>query len=137
MIRSQFATGFLEAKTLGQLSTDETESTATVRCHPNVITRAARDEGYWPGRGTAFRRLHRLSLIEERTFFGASFRADPEPPTRICFERIDKVAARLALNRFRVAVVDADESATLRAGIKSIVKKSQTCDFQKSGMIFV
>src|SRR5258706_2373558 len=113
------------------------ESTATVRCHPNIITRAARDEGYRPGRCTAFRRLHWLSLIEERAFFGASFRADPEPPARICFERVDKVAARLALNLFHFAVVDADESATLRAGIKSVIKKSQARDFQKSGMIFV
>src|SRR5205814_10168419 len=115
----------------------EMESAATVRRHPKVIARAARDEGYWPSRSITFRRLYWLSLIEERAFFGASFRADPEPPTRICLERVDKIAARLALNLFRFAVVDADESATLRAGIKSIVKKSQTRDFQKSGMIFV
>src|SRR6266478_2407604 len=137
MIRSQRATGFLEAKPLGQLSIDDMESTATIRGHPNVIARAACDEGYRPSRRITFRRLHWLSLIEERAFFGASFRADPEPPARICFERIDKVAARLALNLFHFAVVDADESATLRAGIKSIVKKSQARDFQKSGMFFV
>src|SRR5258707_10557482 len=72
MIRSQCATGFLEAKPLGQLPIDDMESTATVRRHPNVIARAARDEGHGPSRSITFRRLYWLSLIEERAFFGAS-----------------------------------------------------------------
>src|SRR5258708_39993705 len=119
MIRSQGAASFLKTKSFPQLPVDDVESAATVGRHPNVIARAARDERYWTSRRVTLRRLYGISLVEERAFFGSSFRPDPEPPPRICFERIDKVTARLALNLFHFAVVDRDESATLRAGVKS------------------
>src|SRR5438067_9308672 len=137
MIRPQRAAGFLKTKSFPQFPVDDVESAATVGRHPNVIARAACDESYWTSNSITLRWLWQISLVEKRAFFGPPFRADPQPPARICFERIDKVTARLALNLFHLAVVDGDESATLRAGVKSIVKKSQTGDLQKTGMVFV
>ena len=113
------------------------ESTATVGRHPNVISRPARDERYRTRCRVTFRRLHQISLVEERAFFATPFGANPQPPARVGFERIDKVTARPALNLFHFAIVDRDQSATLRAGIKSVVKQSQTRDFQEAGMVFV
>src|SRR5207237_2139080 len=114
MIRSQRAAGFLKTKSFRRLTIGDVESTATVGRHPNVISRPARDERYRTRCRVTFRRLHEISLVEERAFFATPFGANPQPPARACFERIDKVTARPALNLFHFAIVDRDQSATLR-----------------------
>ena len=137
VIGAERAAGAFKGEVLDRFAALKMESAPAIGADPNIVVRSARDGHHRTRRAVRFARLEQLGFVEETAVFGARLHADPQAPVRIRFQSIDKVAARLAENFFRLATFDREQAAALRAGVKFLADHRQAGKFQRPGMIFV
>ena len=96
VIRTQRAAGAFEGEMFDRLAVLEMKGAVSIRRDPNVLAGASSDGGHWPSRAICFDRFKRIALIKEHAFVDAPSRTYPKFSASVRFQRVDKVAARLA-----------------------------------------